>query len=218
MKKVFFFLLITFLLLTGCEKKNETIEIEESKYGIAKLDSQRDYVYFETLQSINCKACTDYDLQYAYINLNSDSVANINLEIKNFVNTSYQAMVFEEEFVQGRLFHYDYFINEKYITLIQDYSYFIESIPRDINSRIYVVNKETGRLISNADLLKEKEMTEEDLFSFILNLADLEDSLFVLSILKQDGYQLYFNQKMDLILRYYERDNDDVIKRELLVR
>ena len=104
------------------------------------------------------------------------------------------------------------------ILLIQDYSYFIESIPRDINSRIYVVNKETGRLISNADLLKEKEMTEEDLFSFILNLADLEDSLFVLSILKQDGYQLYFNQKMDLILRYYERDNDDVIKRELLVR
>lgn len=218
MKKMLLFLLITFLLLTGCEKKNEASEIEEPNIVLTKLDNQKDYVYFETLQPITCEACTDYDLQYAYINLNSDSVANINLEIKNFVNSSYQGMIFEEnQFIQGRLFHYDSFINENYITLIQDYTYYIHPNFVDINSRIYVVNRKTGKLASNEELLKEKEMTEEDLFSFLLE-EDLEDSLFVVSILKKEGYQLYFNQKMELILRYYERDNDSVIKRELLVR
>ena len=219
MKKTVFLLLITLLLLTGCEKKNEEIITQESYPHITKLDREKDYVYYETLQPITCDLCNGYDLQYAYINLNSDAVLNINLEIKNFVNSSYRNMLLEgDTLVQGRVFHYDSFITDKYISLIQDYFYYFNSTKGDSNSRIYVVNKDTGKLLSNKDILKVKEMSEEDVFSFIEHQEELEDPLFVLSVLKNEGYQLYFNQDMELVLRFYERDNVSVTKREFVLK
>lgn len=215
MKKVICLLLITLLLLTACNQKKEEVSSDTEQKSVIKLDDSKDYVYFETLKSIT----DEYNLQYSVINLNTEKVSTINLEIKNFVNQSYRNMIFSgEEFIQGNIISYESYVGEHYITLIQNYTYYINGSEKEPNSSTYVVDKNAGELLSNQDILSKVSMDEDELFSFVMNYDGLEDNLYVVSILKNKGYQLYFDDIEHLVLRYYDENNEGVEKRELLVR
>lgn len=214
MRKWFIFFLVFSFLLFGCEKKKEESILETKNVVIHKIDESKDYVYFEDLKQI-----TDtYTLKYAFINLDSENVSTVNFELKNFVNTSYKSMVFTDTtFEQGNIISYESFVSNNYISLIQNVSYYIQSSEKNPKSFIYVIDKNTGSLLSNQEILKRVSMSEEDLFSYLLQYNGLEDNLYTVSILKNDGYQLYFNSQEKLVLRYYDVHNDGVEKKELVL-
>ena len=215
MKKGISLVLIALLLLTACNQKKEEVTRDSTFKEVTKIDASKDYVYFETLRQIT----DEYSLQYAIINLNSDSVSNINLELKSFVNKSCRNMIFSNDvFEQGNIISYEYFVSEHYITLIQNYTYFVHNKEREPNSFTYVVDKSTGKLLTNQEILDSISMKEDDLFSFILDYDGLEDNLYVVSVLKNNGYQLYFDDIEHLVLRYYDVHNEGVEKRELLFK
>lgn len=219
MKKVF--LLFTCLLLvTGCKDKEKISEESESHtaFVLEKVDDSKDYVYFQEYKKL-VLGVDDYSLGYMVINIQSDDVENVNLELRSFVTKSYRDMSIYDDSVisQGNIINYDSFVSSHYISILQKSYPYIDGIVGEEIVHVYVVSLETGKVLNSSSLLEAFQITEEQLFQKIEEHVDSEDVSYTLMNIKEEGYSLYVNNDGKLVVSYYEVDNENSIRKELVL-
>lgn len=221
MKQRLFLLIVIVLMLCSCTNKNEEkenlqnseVEIKEVK----KIDDLKEYVYFIDYKNLILDNGNEYILKNAYVNLDSEEVKTINLELKNFVLKSYKDLGVEnKKVIYGNIISYDYYITEEYISLLQHSSYYINGSLGVANTNIYVINIKNGKIVDNDELMNNFDLTEEKIFEKVRKNLDSDDVEYSIMNMK-NNYSLYINNDNKLVLSFIEINNEEEIKRELIL-
>ena len=217
MKKFIIILLV--VILCGCEKKEVTTVVDAPKEDVivSKLNDLNDYVYFEEYKNFMLDGLNNYILKIPIINLNSNSVASVNMEIKSFIISSYNDYeVNNGVFIKGKYISYDYFISDKYISLLIKYNMYYKGNMDEDNYIIYNINISTGENLDNKALLKEFVIDENELSYYVRQKLDSEDIEYSVMSMK-NGYNLYLDKDGKLHLLFMELSDDEQIKRDLII-
>lgn len=221
MKQRLFLLIVIVLMLCSCTNKNEEkenlqnseVEIKEVK----KIDDLKEYVYFTDYKNLILDNGNEYILKNAYVNLDSEEVKTINLELKNFVLKSYKNLGIEnKKVIYGNVISYDYYITEEYISLLQHSSYYINGSLGVANTNIYVINIKNGKIVDNNELMNKFDLTEEKIYEKVRKNLDSDDVEYSIMNMK-NNYSLYINNDNKLVLSFIEINNEEEIKRELIL-
>ena len=208
-------------MLCSCTNKNEEkenlqnseVEIKEVK----KIDDLKEYVYFTDYKNLILDNGNEYILKNAYVNLDSEEVKTINLELKNFVLKSYKNLGIEnKKVIYGNVISYDYYITEEYISLLQHSSYYINGSLGVANTNIYVINIKNGKIVDNNELMNKFDLTEEKIYEKVRKNLDSDDVEYSIMNMK-NNYSLYINNDNKLVLSFIEINNEEEIKRELIL-
>lgn len=218
--RIFLLLILSILLLSGCNKKEDVPTKEEedvNNFILTKVDDTKDYVYLSDYRNIKLNDSDSYMLENLVVNIKSDDVDNVNLEISSFVKKSFKDMVFIDGILkQGNIISYDFYENDKFVSVIQKYYPYIDGIAGEEKVNVFVISKEDGKSYNNDDILKAFNYSEKDFFDILEKRIESEDVLYTLMNIKNDGYNLYVNKDGKLIIIYYETSDDDVIRKELI--
>ena len=218
MKKLLI-ILICLLLLVGC-KKEEKKDIPDDKseeFVLKKKDDSKEYITFNEIRKLKI-ADEEYVLKNLEINIISDDIDNINLEIRTFVNNSNKNYILDNnELTSGNIIDYDYYMNDNYLSIIQKYYLYVNGIKGEENDNVYNINLKTGKIISNDDLLKQFNLDEEKLYDKLEKSIISEDVLYTLLNIKNNGYKLFVNNDGKLGIIYYEINDEESIKKELIL-
>lgn len=219
MKKVLVILICLFLLV-GCDNGNKEEKVDtnnEEKFIVEKIDVTKDYVYFNKYKELKLGG-NDYSLDILVINIKGDDIDNVNLELKSFVNKSYRNMeIYEGEISQGNIVSYEYYKTDKYLSILQKYYIYIDGIIGDECINFYTISLDTGKVMSNNMILDDFEITEEELFKKIEDGIDTEDVSYTMMNIKKDGYYLYINSNEDLVVSYYEVDDENIMRKDFVL-
>lgn len=208
-------------MLCSCTNKNEEkenlqnseVEIKEVK----KIDDLKEYVYFTDYKNLILDNGNEYILKNAYVNLDSEEVKTINLELKNFVLKSYKNLGIEnKKVIYGNVISYDYYITEEYISLLQHSSYYINGSLGVANTNIYVIDIKNGKIVDNNELMNKFDLTEEKIYEKVRKNLDSDDVEYSIMNMK-NNYSLYINNDNKLVLSFIEINNEEEIKRELIL-
>ena len=120
--------LVLLCFVVGCSKEKE-LEIEPKKekevFVLKKQNENLDYIYFENYKEVLLGE-KKYVYEFPVINVQSEEIENINLELKSFVVKSFKdANINNGSLIQGNIIDYDYYVTSKYITVIQRYYSYI---------------------------------------------------------------------------------------------
>ncbi len=205
--------LFCLIALLGCTKKDKVTKIKEKPFEIVKIDDSKELVYLTKYDQVVINNA-EKDINILTINLKSEDVDNINLEIKNFViNSINTSKSMGKNLFTGNAIDYSYYINDNYISVIQKYDFMLDSKKEKENENVYNVSLKTGKKLENKDLLKEFDMSEEKIYSMI----DDKDKDYWITYIKENGYKLFVgdNNKLHCIIEI-ETDNE-TIKKELVL-
>lgn len=216
MKKVII-LLITIVLLTGCGNKKEKIEEHNDEFILEKIDDSKELVYLEDFKNLKISN-KEYKIENIVINIKSDIVDNINLELSNFVLNSYNSMnIVNDVMKYGNVIDYEYYVTDKYVTVIQNYSFYINNSYDYIDSNIYVVSLDTGKLMNNSMIMDKYDYNENKLYEYLEEHIDSEDKAFTLMQVMNDGYKLYVDDNNRMVIVYSELLDDGSVRKELVI-
>lgn len=217
MKRILIIFLCLFLL-SGCKDKVLDEEVNEpvENYILEKVDNEKDIVYRSNYKKLVYEE-KEYNLDNVILNIKSEDADNINLEIRSFVNRSYKDMELNDNIlIRGNIIDYDYYITDKYVSIIQRYYPYINGTIGEEEDNVYVISLETGKLLDNKKILEIYNYNEEQLFTILENKIDSEDILYTIMNIKNNGYKLYIKEdKLNVI--YYEKSDDDSIRKELVL-
>ncbi len=217
MKKIII-LFISLVLLTGCGKKEEKKEPEKEEFILEKIDKDKEIVYLEDIDKVKYENNKEYEIKNIIINIKGENIDSINLELKNFVLNSYNNMKIDNDVMKyGNIIDYQYYVTDKIVTVIQNYSFYINDKIEESDSNIYVISLETGKLMNNKEILEKYDYDENKMYEYLENNIDSEDISFTMMQIKNDGYKLYIDDKDKLIVRYMETLNDGSIEKELIL-
>ena len=220
MKKKLLFTLILLILLFGCgEKVTNNVQKQEDNtvVTVSKVNDLEDYIYFENYKKIMLDGLNNYILDIPIINLDSDNIKTVNLEIKSFVISCYNEYVINnDKLVRGKYITYEYYINDKYITLMIKYNMYNNGILDNDNYIIYNIDKNNGVLLDNKDLLKLFVIDENELPYLVRNNIESEDIEYTVTCMKEN-YYLYIDKDNKLHLLFFENTDDEQIKRDLII-
>lgn len=217
MKKVFI-IAFCLLLLVGCNKKEEVVEKKEPvvDFVLEKIDSSKEYVYYSNYREVVFKE-ENYLYKYPVVNIKGNDIENLNLELKNFVINSFkESEVYENKLSSGDIIDYKDYVTDAYISIVMNYYTYIDGIVGDLSSNTYVVSLSSGKILSNEKLLELYDFTEESFYKELEKNIDSEDVAYSIKNIKENGYNLYVNDKGKLCVIYYELTDFDEIKKELI--
>lgn len=219
MKKILLLIIISFTLISCGVKEDESIndKKENEEFKLEKVDNTRDFVY-----SLNYKKFLvdgkEYNLEYYVINIKGENIDNVNLELKSFVNKSYQNMLFDDnELKQGNVINYNYYKSSNYLSVIQKYYPYMNGEYGEEGINVYVISLNNGKVLSNEDILEIYDLTEEDLYKKMEDKIESEDVLYSIMNIKKDGYDLFINNDGKLVASYYEVDDVNSIRKEIVL-
>lgn len=219
MKKVIL-VFLCLLLLVGC--KDEEIKVEEvipkdEEFIVEKITSDKDYVYLNKYKEVNLGG-ESYLFEYPIINVKSDDIDNVNLELKSFVINAYnESTIIDGRFVEGKVVSYKYYVIDKYISVVQTYYEYIDGIVGEHFDNVYVVSLDNGKVVNNTTLLSDFGYTEDDFYDVLEDKIESEDIAFTIMNIKNNGYKLYVDNDGKINVIYYEITNDEEIKKELVL-
>lgn len=205
-------------LIVGCKEKEVEEAIvdkeDEETFIVEKIDTTNDYVYLQKYKELKL-AGNEYSLDILVVNIKGDEIDNVNLELKSFVTKSYQNMnVYNSEISQGNIISYEYFKTDNYLSILQKYYVYVDGIVGEECVNIYNISLDTGKVLNNAKILDDFMITEDELFKKMENSIVSEDILYTMMNIKKDGYQLYVNNNGNLVVGYYEVDDENIIRKE----
>ena len=165
-------------------KSNENSNYKESKQEKnIKIDDSKDYIYYT-----NEEFSDDVEeINYKDINININT--NDAKELQNKLNANMkdskdnvEKSTDDEgnEYVsKAQIIDYDYVVTNKYISLnVNDYVYFSdESMETQSKLSFYVFDIGTGNILSNRDIMKKENVSDQDIRSVIRkNIEDDENA------------------------------------------
>lgn len=218
MKKVVLLFLCLFLVI-GCKDEKKTIEnkVEEKKFVLEKVDSNKDYVYFNNHKEVELSS-GKYVFKYPIINIKSEEIDNLNLELKNFVIRSYKdSEIYENYLNSGNIVNYDYYVTDEYISIVQSSYYYIDGMIGEHSDKVYVVSLKNGKIISNDKILDNHGINEETLYELLESKIVSDDIAYTLKSIKDNGYSLYINDSDKLCIIFYEITDEEEIRKELVL-
>lgn len=217
MKKIIVLLFSLMIVLVGCgQKENSTVTKKEESKTIEKIDKSKDYVYLTKFTNLIIWN-VERNIDILTINLKSDDVNKINSEINKFVVDSvndYQ--VYANTLVQGNVIDYDYYVSDNYISVIMRYYLTSDDMVGDKHEKVYVVSLDKGTKLSNEDILKAFNITEEELYSKVqgkLKQDEIDESM---NSIKTSGYSLFINNNDKLGVLFDVTEENKIIKKELV--
>ncbi len=217
MKKMI--VLVTLIIfISACVVKEKNIgEIKEKQFVLEKVDHQKDYVYLSEYKDMFYNN-EEYILNNLIINIKSEDVDNINLELKSFVIKSFKDMKIDNgNLKNGNIINYDYYVNNDVISVIQRYFPYIDGVIGEEDCNVYVVSLDTGKSLSNEEILEKYKYDEEELLELIENKSNSDDIAFTIMNIKNNGYKLYINADNKLCIIFNEVDDNQSIRKELVL-
>lgn len=215
-----FICLLCFLFLCGCSHNKENVQDnndKQEKFVLEKINNNYDYVYLDTYYNLKLNG-NYYNLDNLIINVNSEDVLNVNLELKSFVTKSYQNMVIDNnEIIEGTIIDYKYYVTDKYISILQLFYPYINGEKGEESVNIYVVSLDNGKVLNNEDILKCFELSEDGLMNKIETNINSEDIMYTMMNIKEEGYSLYVNSDNKLVVSYYEVTDINSIRKDLVL-
>ncbi len=164
-------LLISLMLLTGCGEKKEVNDDNANSndtFVLEKREEDKDYVYFEEFKTVTIGKNEKYDIKNIVLNIKSEDADNINLELKNFVADSYNSMDIKNGYLNhGNVIDYECYITEHFISIVQNYYFYMSGVDKEISSNVYVINKDTGKKMDNFAILDYFQYSDDKLFSYL---------------------------------------------------
>ncbi len=216
-KKMFFFLVFCLFILSGCSKKENNQHNVENSTKIEKKDQNKDYIYFDEVKTLLLNNGDKYVIQYPIVNFTTEESNSVNLELKSVVNKNYRALKIENDKVQsGNILMFESFESDKYVSLVQTKKYYLNDSYLNDSVETYVFSKETGALLPKEKLLESFNYDENSFFEKISTNLDSDDVSYSLMMIKQSDYRLYVKNNK-LILVYYDTDNENEIKKEMII-
>ena len=220
--KVIITLVIVLTFMCGCRKEQVELEkdegLKEEKFVLAKIDDNKEYIYLEDYRKLVLMDNTSYNMQNLVVNIKSDNVINVNLELSSFVKKSFKNMkVLDNVMKQGNIISYDYFESEGYFSIIQKYCLYIEGNIGEEKSNVYVISKETGKFLNNEEILKIYGYENDTFYNFLKSNIKSDDIDFTMMNIKNDGYSLYINKDNNLVVVYYEINDIEEIRKEIIL-
>ncbi|MGN1371949.1 MAG: hypothetical protein ACI4XM_06730 [Candidatus Coprovivens sp.] len=216
MKKIVLFILLL-ILLVGCQNKNNQEEKKSTNtetFVVEKIDDSKDYVHLQKYQELKLDG-NDYSLDILVINIKGDDIDNVNLELKSFVTKSYQNMeIYNSEISQGNIISYEYYKTDKYLSVLQKYYAYVDGIVGEENVNFYNISLDNGKVLNNNLILESFKITEEELLEKLENGIVSEDISYTMMNIKKDGYDLYIDNNGNLVVSYYEIDNENCQRKE----
>ena len=147
----------------------------------------------------------------------SEESNSVNLELKSVVNKNYRALKIENDKVQsGNILMFESFESDKYVSLVQTKKYYLNDSYLNDSVETYVFSKENGALLPKEKLLESFNYDENSFFEKISTNLDSDDVSYSLMMIKQSDYRLYVKNNK-LILVYYDTDNENEIKKEMII-
>ena len=218
MKKILV-VILCLLLLTGCGKQEEKQkeEANQEPFVLAKVDESKDYVYLTDYKKVKLVS-EDYNLQMLIVNVKGSAIDNVNLELKSFVQKSYdEYQIYEGLLIQGKIINYEYYITDDYISIIQKYYMSVDTMHGDEDYNSYVISLKNGKVVDNDYLLKEFKYSEDDVMNKLEKNIKDEDSDYIISRIKKDGFDLFVDKdnKLNVLYRVIN-DDESVIKKLVL--
>ena len=215
-----FICLLCFLFLCGCSHNKENVQDnndKQEKFVLEKINNNYDYVYLDTYYNLKLNG-NYYNLDNLIINVNSEDVLNVNLELKSFVTKSYQNMVIDNnEIIEGTIIDYKYYVTDKYISILQLFYPYINGEKGEESVNIYVVSLDNGKVLNNEDILKCFELSEDGLMNKIETNINSEDIMYTMMNIKEEGYDLYVNNDNKLVVSYYEVTDINSSRKDLVL-
>jgi hypothetical protein len=218
MKKLLIIFCCLFLIV-GCTKKKEEVEEDQpkEKFVLTKVDETKDYIYLTDYKSVKVSNKT-YDLKFLTINIKSSAADNVNLELKSFVQKSFDDyLVYDGRLVQGRVIDYEYYKTDKYISIIQRYYMTVDTMHGDEDYNSYVISLEDGELVNRDKLLKEYNHSENDIYELLEKQIDSEDKDYIISQIKKEGFDLCVDEDNNLMILYRVINDDESIIKKLVL-
>ena len=217
--KIIIFFCFLFVI-SGCNKEEdiEKKKVSEDVFILEKQDASQDYVYLEEYRNLYYENGEVYKLQNLVVNMKSDAVDNVNLELLSFVKKSFHDMRVENGKLKvGQVIFYDYYITDKYISVLQKYYSYVNGSKGEEYDNVYVISLENGENLSKDALLQAYGYDEENLYSLLESKIQSDDVLYTLVNIKNNGYHLYVNKDGKLCIIYYEMDDVEEIRKELIL-
>ena len=213
-------LLISIILLTGCNKNEKSVDdisINEQTTELKKIDENQDKVFFNTYRKLKLNGEL-YELKIPTINFNSQDISSINLEMKSFVGDCYKNLSLNDtEIVAGNIVDYETFEYDKYVTVKQNYYFYYEGNKMSHDANIYAIDYSIGKFLSNEDILLIYDISQDDLFELLEKKINSNDTELTMLSIKNDGYKLFINNDGKLVIFYIETNDDDQVKKELIL-
>lgn len=216
-KKMFFFLVFCLFILSGCSKKENNQHNVENSTKIEKKNQNKDYIYFDEVKTLLLNNGDKYVIQYPIVNFTTEESNSVNLELKSVVNKNYRALKIENDKVKsGNILMFESFESDKYVSLVQTKKYYLNDSYLNDSVETYVFSKENGVLLPKEKLLESFNYDENSFFEKISTNLDSDDVSYSLMMIKQSDYRLYVKNNK-LILVYYDTDNENEIKKEMII-
>lgn len=117
----------------------------------------------------------EVSMELPIINLNYHSVKKINKEIENKYNELRDDNIITDDMVNVNSIKYRYYVNNNILSLIleyKNYNYTASYITYEYKT--YNINKNTGEVLTNEDLIKTKNMSVNDVYNKIIKNIEKE--------------------------------------------
>ena len=214
MKKLFV-LIVLLLCLVGCDDKK--IEEEPENVIVTKKDENKDYLMPQTYKTYVLSDGRSYNASWLDINLNSEEMSNLNLTLKNniLLNTKGFEMI-DGKVVKGTIVEYKYYEGVNYLSIVEESVSFFNNTYGSTTYNVYNIDISKGIIVDNDTLLSSFNKTEEDIFNSLRN-SDISDSDYVIMYIKNNGYNLYVNSDNKLVLSFVYVNDEEEIKKELVL-
>ena len=218
MNKKLFIIIVLLLVLFGCKKEIiDNTNKEEEIIDVNKIKELEDYIYFDNYKSFNMGGLDVYKLDIPVINIDNSNISSVNTEIKSFILSSVNDYIIKnDEFIKGRYITYDYYITKEYVSLVIKFSNYYNGSFEGENVLVYNIDLKNGINIDNKSLLKSFLIDENELPMIIRNKLDSEDVEYSVTSMRNE-YYLYVDNDSKLHLLFFERNDDEQIKRDLIV-
>lgn len=217
--KKFLLIVICLLLIVGCKEEKKVVDKKsiEEDFVVEKVDSTKGYVFFSRYKEVEISS-GKYIFQYPVINIKSEEIENLNLELKNFIVRSYKdAGIYDGYLNSGNISNYNYYITDEYISIVQSSYYYIDGMIGEYSDKVYVVSLDNGKIISNDTILDDNGIDEEMLYEMLEKKLDTDDIAYSLLNIKENGYSLYINNEDKLCIIFYEVTDEEEIRKELVL-
>ena len=234
--KVYFFIFVILVFIFGgfyLMKKSEKLKnvvdkkVTEVKDTDIRFDKTKDYIYYSDVNVVE----GELDIEYKNININfedKDGVAAIvNKENEEMSKSPVYDETNEEanynHLISAKFAKYEIIHYVDYITLVVNkYSFDYKTIITTLGSDVYVLDKTTGKLYNNDELLSKFSINKEDINEKVKtylndkNLVSEENKIDVeKTISNNTKYNLYVDKLgrlvISILVKAEKSDYNDII-------
>ena len=167
-------------------ENNKTYTNNNEKTKINKIDSNKDYIYFVNEEVIS----EEDELIYKDIvfNFESEDAKKLQSDLNDLMKKKRNSLKKDnEDIIEMESIDYEVIESSKYISLmVNEYTYTSEEEKDSDDLKYYVFDLYNGKLLSNEDIMKKTNISENDIKSKIKKYISEDDNVNIDKTLNND--------------------------------